>query len=57
MKNVLKIDYPKGLKELLEFELENGSQLKEGFTVDSAIEDFMNNDMAVTIFDLKEYLK
>lgn len=56
MKEYLDENYRQALVELLEYELENGAKLKEGLSVDSAIDAFMESEYA-TVFGLGNYLE
>lgn len=54
--NLLKKNYKETLTALLRHEIDNGAQLVPEYTVESAIDDFMNNYECTTMFDLKKYL-
>lgn len=56
MKKRFETDYRSALEKLLAYELENGAELIEGFTIETAIDDFMASDYT-TVFELIHYIK
>lgn len=54
---LLEKDYRGVLRALLQHEINNGAELVTGYTVESAVDDFMNSSNFTTLFDLKHYLK
>ena len=56
IKQNLEKNYQQTLKSLLEYEIENGAKLIVGYTIDSAIEEFMDR-YYTTLFDLRDFLE
>lgn len=56
VKQLLDQDYEGTIKELIEYELENGAILEDNLSINEVVEQFMASGFS-TIFDLKHYFK
>ena len=56
VKQLLDQDYEGTIKELIEYELENGAILKNNLSINEVVEKFMTSNYS-TLFDLKEFFE